>query len=422
MENNREYHIGRTDFDAFVHAVGSEIEQAQVRLIAAANAQMLFHYWKMGNYILYHQNLQGWGSKIIKQLAKAIRFNYPEKKGYSERNLTYMCQFARSYPLNVLRSFIDTDTRLSVPSIQNVTDEVLKLNNGQFTQELTAQIQSIDCQSLAITQEVPAQFEDVGKTVSAIYRMGIREIEEVFLTSPIAKINWTSQMTILDSSLPLGLSYWYMKQSVEIGWSSNVLKMQIDSDLYSRQISNNKVNNFTATLPAPQSDLANYLLKDPYIFDFIPFREDMVERDIENALVKDVTKLLLELGTGFAFLGNQYHLNVGGDDFYIDLLFYNLNLRCYVVIELKTGEFKPEYAGQLNFYLSAVDGIIKHPEDNPSIGLLLCKSKNDLVAEYALKDMSKPIGVSEYKITSRLPEALSKQLPSVEDIQKRIKN
>ena len=162
-------------------------------------------------------------------------------------------------------------------------------------------------------------------------------------------------------------------------------------------------------------------MKDPYIFDFIPFREDMVERDIENALVKDVTKLLLELGTGFAFLGNQYHLNVGGDDFYIDLLFYNLNLRCYVVIELKTGEFKPEYAGQLNFYLSAVDGIIKHPEDNPSIGLLLCKSKNDLVAEYALKDMSKPIGVSEYKITSSLPEALSKQLPSVEDIQKRIK-
>ena len=162
-------------------------------------------------------------------------------------------------------------------------------------------------------------------------------------------------------------------------------------------------------------------MKDPYIFDFIPFSEDMVERDIENALVKDVTKLLLGLGTGFAFLGNQYHLNVGGDNFYIDLLFYNLNLRCYVVIELKTGEFKPEYAGQLNFYLSAVDGLIKHPEDNPSIGLLLCKSKNDLVAEYALKDMSKPIGVSEYKITSSLPENLSKQLLSIEDIQRRIK-
>ena len=147
----------------------------------------------------------------------------------------------------------------------------------------------------------------------------------------------------------------------------------------------------------------------------------MVERDIEQALVKDITKLILELGTGFAFLGNQYHLNVSGDDFYIDLLFYNLNLRCYVVIELKTGEFKPEYARQLNFYLSAIDGILKKDEDKPSIGLLLCKSKNDLVAEYALKDISKPMGVSEYRITSDLPENLSKQLPSVEDIQKRIK-
>ena len=145
-------------------------------------------------------------------------------------------------------------------------------------------------------------------------------------------------------------------------------------------------------------------MKDPYIFDFIPFKTDMLEREIEEALVKDVTKLLLELGTGFAFLGNQYHLNVGGDDFYIDLLFYNLNLRCYVVIELKTGEFKPEYAGQLNFYLSAVDGILKKEQDNPTVGLLLCKSKNDLVAEYSLKDMSKPIGVSAYQVTSKLPE------------------
>ena len=422
MENNKEHHIERTNFDAFVHAVGSEIEQAQVRLITAANAQMLFHYWKMGNYILYHQNLQGWGSKIIKQLAKAIRFNYPEKKGYSERNLTYMCQFARSYPLNVLRSFIDTDARLSVPSIQNVTDEVLKLNNGQFTQELTAQIQSTDSQLLEFTQEPLAQIQNVAKTVSAIYRITIEDIEKLFLASPVARINWASHVIMLNNSLPLGVKYWYMKQSVEMGWSSNVLKIQIETNLYNRQISNNKVNNFTATLPAPQSDLANYLLKDPYIFDFIPFKEDMIERDIEQALVKDVTKLLLELGTGFAFLGNQYHLNVGGDDFYIDLLFYNLNLRCYVVIELKTGEFKPEYAGQLNFYLSAVDGILKKEQDNSSIGLLLCKSKNDLVAEYSLKDMSKPIGVSAYQITSNLPEELERQLPSVEDIQKRIKN
>ena len=293
--NNKESNIEKTNLNAFIHAIGSEIEQAQVRLIVAANAQMLFHYWKVGNYILYHQQQQGWGSKIIKQLAKDIRLNFPEKKGYSERNLTYMCQFARSYPLNVLQSFIDTDARLSVPTIQNVTNEVLKLNDKQFTQELTAQIQSTVCQPLEITQEVPAQFQDVEKTVSAIYRMGIREIEKVFLTSPVSKINWASQMAILDSSLPLGISYWYMKQSVEMGWSSNVLKIQIETNLYSRQISNNKVNNFTATLPAPQSDLANYLLKDPYIFDLAGTKEKADERDIEEQLVKHVTRYLLEM-------------------------------------------------------------------------------------------------------------------------------
>ena len=162
------------------------------------------------------------------------------------------------------------------------------------------------------------------------------------------------------------------------------------------------------------------MMKDPYIFDFIPFKADMVERDIEKALVAEVTQPLLELGMGFAFLGNQYHLNVGGDDFYIDLLFYNLALRSYVVIELKTGEFKPEYAGQLNFYLSAADGILKTEQDNPSIGLLLCKTKNNIVAEYSLKDISKPIGVSEYRVTGTLPKDLADKLPSVEDLQNRI--
>ena len=285
MENNNEHNIKKGHFDAFVHAVGSEIEQAQIRLITAANAQMLFHYWKMGNYILYHQNLHGWGGKIIKKLAQAIRFNYPEKKGYSERNLTYMCQFARLYPLNVLRSFIETDSILSVPNIQNITNEVLKLNSGQFTQELTAQIQSADNQSLEITQEVPAQFQNVEKTVATIYKIKIEDIEDLFLASPVARTNWASHVIMLNGSLPLGVSYWYMKQSVEMGWSSNALKIQIETNLYSRQISNNKVNNFTATLPAPQSDLANYLLKDPYIFDLAGAKERADERDIEEQLV-----------------------------------------------------------------------------------------------------------------------------------------
>ena len=420
MENNREYHIGKTDFDAIVHAVGSEIEQAQVRLITAANAQMLFHYWKMGNYILYHQNLQGWGSKIIKQLAKAIRFNYPEKKGYSERNLTYMCQFARSYPLNVLRSFIDTDARLSVPSIQNVTDEVLKLNNGQFTQELTAQIQSADCQSLEFTQEAPAQIQDVAKTVSAIYRMEIKEIEKFFLTSPVARINWASQMVILDGALPLGIGYWYMKQAVEMGWSSNVLKMQIENNLYNRQISNNKVNNFTATLPAPQSDLANYLLKDPYIFDLAGAKEKADERDIEEQLVKHVARYLLEMGNGFAFVARQKHFQIGNSDFFADLILYSIPLHAYIVIELKATPFKPEYAGQLNFYINVVDDKLRGENDNKTIGLLLCKGKDEVVAQYALTGYDQPIGISDYQLSKAIPENLKSALPSVEEVEEEL--
>ena len=374
----------------------------------------------MGNYILYHQQQHGWGSKIIKQLAKAIRFNYPEKKGYSERNLTYMCQFARTYPLSVLRSFIDTDVRLSVPNIQNVTNEVLKLNDKQFTQELTAQMQSTDCQSLEFTQEAPAQIQDVEKTVSAIYRMGIMEIEKIFLNSPVARINWASQMVILDGSLPLGIGYWYMKQSVEMGWSSNVLKIEIETNLYSRQISNNKVNNFTSTLPAPQSDLANYLLKDPYIFDLAGTKEKADERDIEEQLVKHVTRYLLEMGNGFAFVARQKHFQIGNSDFYADLILYSIPLHAYIVVELKATPFKPEYAGQLNFYINVVDDKLRGENDNKTIGLLLCKGKDEVVAQYALTGYDQPIGISDYQLSKAIPENLKSALPSIEEVEEEL--
>jgi len=374
----------------------------------------------MGNYILYHQNLQGWGSKIIKQLAKAIRFNYPEKKGYSERNLTYMCQFARSYPLNVLRSFIDTDARLSVPSIQNVTDEVLKLNNGQFTQELTAQIQSTDSQLLEFTQEPLAQIQNVAKTVSAIYRITIEDIEKLFLASPVARINWASHVIMLNNSLPLGVKYWYMKQSVEMGWSSNVLKIQIETNLYNRQISNNKVNNFTATLPAPQSDLANYLLKDPYIFDLAGAKEKADERDIEEQLVKHVTRYLLEMGNGFAFVARQKHFQIGNSDFFADLILYSIPLHAYIVVELKATPFKPEYAGQLNFYINVVDDKMRGENDNKTIGLLLCKGKDEVVAQYALTGYDQPIGISDYQLSKAIPENLKSVLPSIEEVEEEL--
>ena len=418
--SNNDNNIEKRSFEAFVNAIGSEIEQAQVRLISAANAQMLFHYWKMGNYILYHQNLQGWGGKVIKKLAQAIRFNYPEKKGYSERNLTYMCQFARSYPLSVLRCFIETDARLSLPNIRNVTDEVLKLNNGQFTQELTAQIQSVDFRELEFTQEVPALIQNVAKTVSAIYRTDIGDIEKLFLASPVARINWASQMVMLNSSLPLGVEYWYMKQSVEMGWSSNVLKMQIESKLYERQINSRKINNFTATLPAPQSDLADYLLKDPYIFDLAGAKERADERDIEEQLVKHVTRYLLEMGNGFAFVARQKHFQIGDSDFYADLILYNIKLHAYVVVELKATPFKPEYAGQLNFYINVVDDKLRGENDNKTIGLLLCKGKDEIVAQYALTGYDQPIGISDYQLSKAVPENLKSALPSIEQVEEEL--
>ena len=418
--SNNDTNIEKRSFEAFVNAIGSEIEQAQVRLISAANAQMLFHYWKMGNYILYHQNRQGWGGKVIKKLAQAIRFNFPEKKGYSERNLTYMCQFARSYPLSVLRCFIETDARLSLPNIRNVTDEVLKLNNGQFTQELTAQIQSVDFRELEFTQEVPALIQNVAKTVSAIYRTDIGDIEKLFLASPVARINWASQMVMLNSSLPLGVEYWYMKQSVEMGWSSNVLKMQIESKLYERQINSHKVNNFTATLPAPQSDLANYLLKDPYIFDLAGAKERADERDIEEQLVKHVTRYLLEMGNGFAFVARQKHFQIGDSDFYTDLILYNIKLHAYVVVELKATPFKPEYAGQLNFYINVVDDKLRGENDNKTIGLLLCKGKDEIVAQYALTGYDQPIGISDYQLSKAVPENLKSALPSIEQVEEEL--
>lgn len=304
---------------------------------------------------------------------------------------------------------VNTELILLYHSIGTVINEH-KARGNKFIENLAADIR----------REFPASKGYSVRNLKYMAKFAQTYPDREFVQQVVAQIPWGHNLVLLDKISEPEERRWYLATCQKNGWSRSVLIHQIESGLYQRQVLADKVSNFERRLPSPQSELAVQTMKDPYIFDFIPFQEDMVERDIEQALVRDVTKLLLELGTGFAFLGNQYHLNVGGDDFYIDLLFYNLNLRCYVVIELKTGEFKPEYAGQLNFYLSAVDGILKQEQDNPSIGLLLCKSKNDLVAEYSLKDMSKPIGVSAYQVTSNLPEELGKQLPSIEDIQKRI--
>ena len=233
----------------------------------------------------------------------------------------------------------------------------------------------------------------------------------------LAQITWYHHISLMNKVKDVQTYFWYAEKAIENSWTRNVLVHQIETNLYQRQVISEKINNFATSLPYPQSELAKQTMKDLYIFDFITFGEDINERDIEKAMVKNVTKLLLELGEGFAFLGNQYHLEVGGEDFYIDLLFYNLKLRCYVVIELKTGNLKPEYVGKLNFYLSAIDDILKTEADNLSIGLLLCKENNKIIAKYALKNIEKPIGIGEYQLTKQLPKKIKGILPSIKEIE-----
>ena len=242
--------------------------------------------------------------------------------------------------------------------------------------------------------------------------------EPEFVQEVLAQLPWYHQLALLDKLPGPETRKWYAAKAIEHNWSRNVLVMQIETRLLER--SGKAATNFELTLPRPQSDLARESLKDPYRFDFLGLSDEAQERAVENALVRHVTEFLLELGAGFAFVGRQVLLDVGGDEFFIDLLFYHLKLRCYVVIELKGGKFKPEHLGQLSFYLTAVDEQIKHPQDNPTIGLLLCKSKNKVVAEYALRQNTQPLGVAEYKLIESLPPELATDLPSIEQIEREL--
>jgi len=239
-----------------------------------------------------------------------------------------------------------------------------------------------------------------------------------FVQEVLARLPWYHQLALLDKLNDAETRRWYAAKAIENNWSRNVLVMRIETRLHER--SGQAVTNFAATLPAPQSDLARESLKDPYRFDFLGLGEEAQERAIETALVRHVTEFLLELGAGFAFVGRQVPLEVGGEDFFLDLLFYHLKLRCYVVIELKAGDFKPEHLGQLSFYLTAVDRQVKGEEDQPTIGLLLCKSKNKVVAEYSLGDKAQPMGIAEYKLLESLPEQLRTSLPSIEQIEREL--
>ena len=416
--NNSIKETEKQDLSLVVRAIGSDLEHTQVRLITSANADMLFHYWKVGHLIIYLQKKEGWGSKVIDKLSKAIRSQYPDKKGYSARNLIYMCQFAKAYPLEVLIEMGKVEKLLNSPSADNVLQLTNELN--KFTQEPLAQIQDTGNHGNIIMQEPLAQLGEISETISTIYQRGINQIEEVFKQSAIVRTNWASLVILLNSKQPLGERYWYITQAVANGWSSNILQMQIETNLFARQISAKKVSNFSARLPKPQSDLANYLMKDPYIFDMIGQIDRMEERDIEGQLVSHITKYLLEMGNGFAFVAQQKHFEVGDSDFYADLILYNIQLHAYVVIELKATPFKPEYMGQLNFYINVVDDTLRGEHDNKTIGLLLCKGGDKVVAQYALSGYNQPIGVSDYQISKAIPDNLKSALPTVEEVEEEL--
>ncbi len=375
---------GLAGYAPFLAAVKNRIRAAQVRATLSANAELIHLYWDIGRAIAVMQKKEGWGAGVIPRLARDIANDMPEAKGFSERNIKLMTQFASEYP-----------------DLLPIGQPVVAQTAGRMVVE-------------PIGQPVVAQLPPAA-TVPQTAAESASGDDFAILQQLAARIPWTHHILLIQKVKDLHARLWYVRQTIEHGWSRNVLALQIDGRAYERR--GKAVHNFRATLPPPQSDLAEQVLKDPYIFDFLTLAEPFRERELELALLDQVQRFLLELGQGFAFVGRQYHFEVAEDDFYLDLLFYHLRLRCFVVVDLKRGSFKAEYAGKMNFYCNVVDDRLRHADDKPTIGLILCQDKKRIIAEYALKGVKKAIGVSEYQLTRALPKELRSSLPTVEEME-----
>ncbi len=347
-----------SDYAALLTDIRQRVRLAQTRAVMAVNAELIRLYWEIGSLIAGRQQQEGWGAGVIPRLARDLHNELPEEKGFSERNIKRMLAFYRAYP-----------------HLEKVPQPV-------------------------------AQTADPEKVPQPV---------ALFPPELLLSLPWGHHAELMAKVKEPAARQWYMQAAVQFGWSRNILVMQIESAAHQRQ--GRATNNFAERLPPPESDMAQQTLKDPYIFDFLTLADGFRERELEAGLVSHLEKFLLELGQGFAFVGRQYHLDLGEDDFYIDLLFYHLKLRCFVVIDLKRGAFKPEYAGKMNFYCNVVDDRLRHPGDAPTIGLILCQLPNRVLAEYALRGMDKPIGVSTFELTRALPTDLQASLPSIEAIE-----
>jgi predicted nuclease of restriction endonuclease-like (RecB) superfamily len=359
-------------FAALLTEVKDRIQSAQTRAVLAVNAELVRLYWDIGRIIAERQRQEGWGAAVIPRLARELKNELADLKGFSERNIGRMIAFYREYT--------DPSTFWQKPLPEPSLMTILPLPAAKIG-------------SPPIMPPPAAKLQN----------------------APFWLIPWFHHIILMEKVKDQDTRRWYMEQTLINGWSRNILVFQIEARAHTRH--GKAVSNFAALLPPPQSDIAQQTLKDPYIFDFLTLTEPFHEKELETELIRHLGKFLLELGQGFAFVGRQYRLDIGNEDFYIDLLFYHLKLRAFVAVDLKKGKFKPEYAGKLNFYCNVVNDRLKHPTDQPTIGLILCQTQDRLLAEYSFAGIDKPIGISTYELTRALPKGLQSALPTVEQIE-----
>jgi len=365
--------LAELTYKQLLGSIRQQVRSAQAKAALSVNSSLIQLYWNMGKMIAENQSLFEGRNNYVEQLAKDLRAEFPEMKGFSKRNIFYFRKFYLFY---------------AGSSVQQLA--ALKAEN---TEVIPVQ------QTAALSVETSVQ-------------------QAVGLSWDILGVPWGHHMLVMDKTKTVEEALFYLQQTTENNWSRAILTMQIEQNLYKRQ--GKAITNFHLTLPEKQALMAGQILKDPYNFSFLTMEPQAQELDIERQLTEHITKFLLELGKGFAFIGRQYPLQVEEKDYRLDLLFYHIRLRCFVVIDLKVVEFEPEFAGKMNFYLSVVDDQLKTPHDQPTIGIILCKNKNKLEVEYALQGMTKPIGVSEFIVSGALPADLRNTLPTVEEFEKEL--
>ena len=397
-----------TEYKSWLTDIKTRIKQTQIKAAIKVNTELLRLYWDLGHDIVARQMEAAWGSGFFEQLSKDLKKEFPDLKGFSVVNLTYMKRFYLFYTqdISIRQQVADLIPQQLVAELQTAHNE-----NNTIEKQLVDQLPN---QQTPIIHQLGGQLQAANNESSIILQQLVEELEN----HTVFQIPWGHHIHIFTKCQSVKEALFYVRKTIENGWSRSMLTHHLELNLYARE--GKAVTNFAATLPAPQSDLAMQTLKDPYVFDLMTLTEKYTERELENALTENITKFLIELGAGFAYVGRQVPLNIDGTDYPVDLLFYHLKLRCFVVIELKTVKFTPDAAGRTSFYLSAIDDIMRHPTDNPTIGLIICKEKNNLVAEYALRGINQPIGISEYQLTKVFPEQFKGSLPSIEEIEEEL--